>query len=205
VRVPYIGARHLGRGLGYKWLEMAAGARDRIPKVQNFVIPARLPNPAGTQSTVVSKTLMALIPVSAGGCPAATHFRSDAKESKQRKATRVHRFCRDKACDKNSLRYSKRQAAAELLGRIVLVSDASNVASSSNSPRGMPLSLLRCSATLNGNSKARIAACLLPLLSGEGWEFAWGFEKHASRQANGMRLPAHTLSARWGCTLRRDR
>jgi hypothetical protein len=149
----------------------------------------------------------------AGGCPAATHFLCFAKESKQRKATRVHRFCRDtpergspsKACDKNPLRYSKRQAAAELLVRIALVSDASNVASSSNSPRGMPLSLLRCSATLNGNSKARIAACPLPLFSGEGREFAWGFVKHASRQENGMRLPAHALSARWGCTLRRDR
>jgi hypothetical protein len=197
--------RHLGRGLGHKWLEIPVDKwvykREPFPRSQNFVIPAK----AGTQSTVVSKTLMTLIPAFAGGCPATTHFLCFAKESKQRKATQVHRFCRDKACDKNPLRYSKRQAAAELLGRIVLVSDASNVASSSNSPRGMPLSLLRCSATLNGNSKARIAACLLPLFSGEGREFAWGFVKRASRQENGMRLPAHALSARWGCTLRRAR
>jgi hypothetical protein len=110
--------RHLGRGLGHKWLEIPVDKwvykREPFPRSQNFVIPARLPNPAGTRSAVALKTLMALIPAFAGGCPAATHFRSDAKESKQRKATRVHRFCRDKACDKNSLRYSRAKAAAEL-------------------------------------------------------------------------------------------
>ena len=89
----------------------------------------------------------------AGDCPAATHFLCFAKESKQRKATRAHRRAKK---PRDSLRYSKRPAAAELLGRITLLIGANNVASSSNSPRGMPLSLFRCSATLNGNSTARM-------------------------------------------------
>jgi hypothetical protein len=69
-------------------------------------------------------------------------------------------------------------------------------------------------ATLNGNlrdsgvtsdslaTRLAVAACLLPLGSGEGREFAWGFVRHASHQENGMRLPAHALSARWGRTLK---
>ena len=91
----------------------------------------------------------------AGGCPAATHFLCFAKESKQRKATRARRFVAMKL-QQNPLRYSRAKAAAELLGRITLLIGASNVASLSNSPRGMPLSLFRCSATLNGNSTARM-------------------------------------------------
>jgi hypothetical protein len=70
------------------------------------------------------------------------------KKVTKEKAARVRR----PAKARGSLRYSKRQAAAELLGRNLLVIDASNVAPSSNSPRGMPLSLLRCSATLTGPS-----------------------------------------------------
>jgi len=136
--------RHLGRGLGHKWLEMPVDERvlsyPKSSAIKNYVVPAQ----AGIQVRGCIAVLVNFCFASsdrAGGCPAATHFLCFAKESKQRKATRVHRFCRDKACDKNPLRYSKRQAAAELLGRIALVSDARNAASSSDSPRGMPLSL----------------------------------------------------------------
>ena len=164
--VFHIVKRHLGRGLGHKWLEIGAGAREQIPKVQNFVIPARLPNPAGTQPAVVSKTLMTLIPAFAGGCPAATHFRSDAKESKQRKATRAVGKCDRRAKKpRGSLRYSRAKAAAELALRIRFVIKGKVVAQSSDSPRRNLLRSLRCSATLNGNAKARSAVIYLFLES----------------------------------------
>jgi hypothetical protein len=118
VRVIQIVERHLGRGLGHKWLEMAADIGD------------------------------------AGGCPAATHFLCFAKESKQRKATRVHRRAKK---PRGSLCYSRAKAAAELALRKRFVVKVNIVAQSSDSPRRNLLHSLRCSATLNGNSEARRA------------------------------------------------
>ena len=99
----------------------------------------------------------------AGGCPAATYVLCFAKESRQRKATRgssprnpLHRIPVQQArsvASRNpcfTLRYSKRQAAAEL-GLEWVRRKRSSLCSPSDSPRGRPLSFSRYSATLIGN------------------------------------------------------
>ncbi len=133
---------------------------NEFSNIKNYVVPAR----AGIQ---VRGSLAAIANVRfasrdrAGGCPAATHFLCFAKESKQRRATRVRRFCRDSAYDKNALRYSRAKAAAERALRIRFVTKVKIVVQSSDIPRRNLLRSLRCSAALNGNSKAhRAMVCL---------------------------------------------
>ena len=79
----------------------------------------------------------------AGGCPAATYFLCFAKESKQRKATPGSSALRA------SLRCSQTRAAAEL-GLVVVSRKWFSLCSPSDSPRGHPPRLLRCSAPLMG-------------------------------------------------------
>ena len=82
----------------------------------------------------------------AGGCPAATHFSCFAKKSNQKKATRGSSRRQKR---RGTLRYSKRRAAAEL-GLEQLPRNRLRLCSPSNSPRGLPPSHLRYSATLIG-------------------------------------------------------
>jgi hypothetical protein len=80
-----------------------------------------------------------------------TFFASPKKVSKERRPG-----VRRRAKARGSLRYSRTKAAAELVGRICTALRRGIVASSSNRPRRLPLRSLRCSATLNGNSRARL-------------------------------------------------
>ena len=91
---------------------------------------------------IVSSSLHAI--TDGGACPAATHFSCCAKKSNEKKATRVRR-------PSASLRYSRVKAAAELVGRSSACSFAASGASSSNSPRRLPLHSLCCSAARNGD------------------------------------------------------
>ena len=113
----------------------------------------------------------------AGGCPAASYFLCFAKESNQRKATRGS-SPRQKR--RGALRYSKQQAAAEL-GLVDATRKRSCLCSPSDSPRGMPLSFLRYSATLIGTRSAGNDGLKLFVISNAVRNLLFVFIKRSSR------------------------
>ena len=111
------------------------------------------------------------------GLPAASYFLCFAKESNQRKATRGS-SPRQKR--RGALRYSKRQAAAEL-GLVDAAHKRSCLCSPSDSPRGMPLSLLRYSATLIWTRSADNHCLKLFVISNTVRNLLFVFIKRSSR------------------------